>query len=120
MLNRSCAKQKVGIAGRLRGLRKARIARGQSAVEFALISTVALMVMLLGVQYAMIGQAALAVSQGSAALARYAATHPGTVSSGAASGLPTAAKQLLSDSIMTGSGGDLTSNRRFKNAFGRR
>ena len=47
-----------------RSPRRSRISRGQSAVEFALISTIALVVMLVGVQFALIGQAALAVSQG--------------------------------------------------------
>jgi Flp pilus assembly protein TadG len=61
-----------------------------------------------GVQYAVIGQAALALSQGSSALARYAAVHPGTVNSGKASSLPTAAQQLLSGAILTSGGGDLT------------
>ncbi|HEY6299996.1 MAG TPA: TadE/TadG family type IV pilus assembly protein [Candidatus Binatus sp.] len=46
-------------------LRSGRISRGQSAVEFALISVVALVVMLVGIQFALIGQAALAVSQAS-------------------------------------------------------
>ncbi len=103
MLDGSNARQKKSLGGIAR-----RSSRGQSAVEFALISTVALMVMLLGVQYALIGQAALAVSQGSSALARYAAVNPGTVSSGKASGLPAAARQLLSSSILTNGGGDLT------------
>jgi Flp pilus assembly protein TadG len=46
-------------------LRSGRISRGQSAVEFAMISVVALVVMLVGIQFALIGQAALAVSQAS-------------------------------------------------------
>jgi hypothetical protein len=80
-------------------------------VEFALISTVALMVMLVGVQFALIGQAALAVSQGASSLARYAAVNPGTMGpngSVAGSSLPAAAQQLLSSSILTSSGADLT------------
>jgi len=79
-------------------------------VEFAMISALALVIMLVGIQYALIGQAALAVSQGSSALARYAAVNPGTVTSGPASGLPAAAQQLLSSSILTSTGGnsDLT------------
>ncbi len=56
-----------------RPLRK-RASRGQSAVEFAMISVLALVVMLIGIQFALIGQAAVAVSQGSSALARYAAS----------------------------------------------
>jgi Flp pilus assembly protein TadG len=80
-------------------------------VEFALISAVALAVMLVGIQFALIGQAALAISQGASALARYAAVNPGTMgpnSSVKANALPTAAQQLLSSSILTNSGGDLT------------
>jgi Flp pilus assembly protein TadG len=99
MFNRSRAKQKTAAS---------RVSRGQAMVEFALISVVALAVMVLGIQYALLGQAALAVSQGASALARYAATHPATVTSGTASGLPTAAKQLLSPTILTNGGGDLS------------
>jgi Flp pilus assembly protein TadG len=39
--------------------------RGQAMVEFALIASLALVVMLVGIQFAIIGQAALAVSQAS-------------------------------------------------------
>ncbi len=53
------------------------LGRGQAAVEFALISVIALMVLLLGIQFAMIGQAALAVSQASDAIARYASINAG-------------------------------------------
>jgi len=77
-------------------------------VEFALGATLTLVVMLVGVQFAIIGQAALALSQGASTLARYAAVHPGTVSSGAASLLPTPAQNLLSPTILTGSPSDLT------------
>lgn len=88
-----------------------RISRGQSAVEFALISVFALAMMLVGVQYALIGQAAVAVSHGSSALARYAASNAanyianGTVK---ASTLPLAAQQVLPQSLMTNGGDDLT------------
>lgn len=58
---------------------KSQFSRGQSAVEFAMISTVALVLMVIGIQYALIGQAAVAVNQGAAALARYAAASPGNV-----------------------------------------
>jgi Flp pilus assembly protein TadG len=85
-----------------------RISRGQSATEFALILPLVFIVLLVGIQYALIGQAALAVSQGASGLARYAAVNPGTVSSGKASGLPTSAQQLLSPTILSNSGGDLT------------
>jgi Flp pilus assembly protein TadG len=91
-----------------RRFRKGLISKGQSAVEFALISTVTMMVMLIGVQFALIGQAALAVSQGSSALARYAAVNPGALGTNGSVTLPTAAQQLLSSSILTNSGADLT------------
>jgi Flp pilus assembly protein TadG len=99
-------------SGSPRPLRK-RVSRGQSAVEFAMISVLALVVMLIGIQYAMIGQAAVAVSQGSEALARYAAsnvnnslgTYNGSVAGGS---LPAAAQQMLSQSINTNSWNDLT------------
>jgi Flp pilus assembly protein TadG len=84
------------------------ISRGQSAVEFALMSTAIMMVMLLGIQFAMIGQAALAVSQGASALARYAAVNPGALGTNGTVTLPAAAQQLLSSSILTNSGADLT------------
>lgn len=75
-------------------------------------ATVALAVMLIGIQFAIIGQSALAVSQGASALARYAAVNPGSLGTdnGSVSGsaLPTAAQNLLSSSILTNSGSDLT------------
>ena len=77
-------------------------------VEFAMGATLTLVVMLVGVQFAIIGQAALALSQGASTLARYAAVHPGTVSSGTGNSLPMPAQQLLSPTILTGSGSDLT------------
>jgi hypothetical protein len=109
MMNRFDAKRAP--TGYRQRSRRSGISRGQSMVEFALISSVALTVMLVGIQFALIGQAALAVSQGSSALARYAAVNPGTLgpnSSVSASSLPTAAQQLLSSSILTSSGADLT------------
>jgi Flp pilus assembly protein TadG len=101
-------------SGFSRPLRK-RVGRGQAAIEFAMISVLALVVMLIGIQYALIGQAAVAVSQGSEALARYAAsntgnslgTYNGSVAGGA---LPAAAQQMLSQSLNTNSWNDLTVN----------
>jgi len=110
MLNQSDAKQnaEVTFGSRWRG----RISRGQAAVEFAMISTLALLVMLVGVQYAMIGQAALAVSQGASAIARYAAINPGTVGGASGNGTLTlngsAMQNLLSPSICGGSCANLT------------
>jgi Flp pilus assembly protein TadG len=49
--------------------------RGQAMVEFALIATVAILVLVVGIQFALIGQAALAVSQLSFAGARYASVN---------------------------------------------
>ena len=108
MVNRSDAKQDVGGRGVSRKSRRSRISRGQSAVEFAMISTLALGVMLIGIQFALIGQAALAVSQGASALARYAAVNPGTMGTNGTVTLTTAMQQLLSSSILTNSGADLT------------
>ena len=97
-----------GIRTASRRLRSGLISRGQSMVEFALISTVAMMVMFVGIQFALIGQAALAVSQGASALARYAAVNPGALGTNGTVTLPTAAQQLLSSSILTNGGADLT------------
>ena len=74
--------------------------RGQSMVEFALVSVLGLVVMMIGVQFALIGQVALSLSQGSSALARYAAVNPGSFGTynGTAS-LPAAASALLSPTI---------------------
>ncbi|MGH7925141.1 MAG: hypothetical protein ACREQH_11200 [Candidatus Binatus sp.] len=81
-------------------------------VEFALGATVALAVMILGVQFAIIGQAALAVSQGSSAIARYVAINSAalgtTNGSVKGSALPAAASNLLSPTIKTNGGADLT------------
>jgi Flp pilus assembly protein TadG len=72
VVNRRAAKQNTSVTGHAPAaksswsrLRRGRISRGQSAVEFAMISVVALVVMLIGIQFALIGQAALAVSQAS-------------------------------------------------------
>jgi hypothetical protein len=84
-------------------------------VEFAMIATLAIVVMIVGVQFALIGQAALALSQGSSALARYAAVNPGVnvVAAGGNKGngsvtLTSGMQQLLSPSLLTNGGADLT------------
>ena len=87
--------------------------RGQSTVEFAIGASLALVVTLVGIQFAIIGQAALAVSQGASALARYAAVNPGglgTYNGSATMPLPTGAENLLSPTITTSStsGGSTT------------
>jgi hypothetical protein len=48
---------------------------GQSGVEFALVATVAMIVLFVGVQFAMIGRAALALGQMTYQGARYASVH---------------------------------------------
>jgi len=108
MFNQSDAKWNASTGGNPSRVRGSRMSRGQSMVEFALGATLTLVVMVVGVQFAMLGQAALALNQGASALARYAAINPGTVSSGPASSLPLPAQQLLSPTILTNGGGDLT------------
>jgi Flp pilus assembly protein TadG len=49
--------------------------RGQAAVEFAMIAVLCLVVLLVGIQFALIGQAALAVSQASYLGARTASVN---------------------------------------------
>jgi Flp pilus assembly protein TadG len=57
--------------------RQRRKGRGQAAVEFALVLTVAMIVLFVAVQFALIGQIALALGQMNYQAARYAAIHPG-------------------------------------------
>ena len=92
-----------------RNSRGRRVSPGQAMVEFALIAPLAIVMLVVGMQYAIIGSAALAVSQGASSLARYAAVNPtamgttnGTVT------LPAGAKNLLSPSICENSCGNLT------------
>ena len=114
MVNYMNANKKRGLAGLTRKLGWKRISIGQSTVEFALGATLALMTMLVGIQFAVIGQSALAVSQGASALARYAAVNPsglGTNNGSATMPLPSNAESLLSPTItsyVTGTGGSKT------------
>ena len=81
--------------------------------EFALISTLVLVVMLVGNQFALLGQAAVALNQGSSALARYASENPGTVGGPTGNGAVTLTppmKALLSPTIGSNGWGDLTVN----------
>jgi Flp pilus assembly protein TadG len=106
MLNRSSQGHK-SVGGDISPTTR-RISRGQAAVEFAMVSILALVVMMVGVQFALVGQAALALSQGASAIARYAAVNESTLGS-SYSGAPNAAMQnLLSSSLNTNSWGDLT------------
>ena len=86
-------------AARCRRLCRAGINRGQSAVEFALVSVLGLVLMMVGVQFALIGQVALSLSQGASALARYAAVHPGKFGYNGTATLPSDAAALLSPTI---------------------
>jgi hypothetical protein len=52
-------------------------ARGQAMVEFALVAGIAMIILFVAVQMAMIGQVALALGQMNYQGARYASTHPG-------------------------------------------
>ena len=99
MTSRSDVRTYAGGGGRRR-LHGSRVSRGQAMVEFAFGAALTLALMLIGVQFAIIGQAALAVSQGSSALARYIAVNPGTfgTQNGTAT-LPSAASALLSPTI---------------------
>ena len=82
--------------------------RGQAMAELAMIAPIAIIILLVGIQFAMIGQAALALSQGASALARYAAVNPGVVGPNGTVTVTTAMQQLLSPSILTNGGRDLT------------
>ena len=110
MLNRMDAKGFASLNACRSRLREMGIRRGQSAVEFALTLTLLFIVLLVGVQFALIGQAALALSQGASAIARYAAVYEPQGKIGATySGSPNSDMQnLLSSSILTNSGSDLT------------
>jgi len=76
-------------------LRRSRIGSGQTMVEFAMVSVLALVVMIVGVQFAMIGQAALALSQGASAIARYAAVNESTLGASYGPANPNGAMQAL-------------------------
>ncbi len=83
-------------------------ARGQAVVEFAIISGVAIILLVVGIQFALIGQCALAVTQLSYTAARYASVHPDTVTSVSdMSGyiLQVASPTLLNDGVNQGTDG---------------
>jgi Flp pilus assembly protein TadG len=75
----NCLESGVRVASS--GARLLKPRRGQAMVEFALISTVALFVLLVGIQLAIIGQKALSVSQLAYQGARYAAVNATTAGS---------------------------------------
>ena len=61
--------------------RRTRDRNGQAMVEFALIATIAMLILFLGIQFALLGQAALAVGQLAYQGARYASINPNVSSS---------------------------------------
>jgi Flp pilus assembly protein TadG len=71
---RSVARQQLVTSSRFRRL-LAGAGRAQAAVEFAIILTVALIVLVVGVQFAIIGEAALALGQANYQGARWAAVN---------------------------------------------
>ena len=79
-----------------------------STLEFVLTFIFLMIVMMGGVQLAVIGQAALALSQGASAIARYAAINEATLGTTYSGAPNTAMQNLLSPTILTNSGGDLT------------
>jgi len=56
--------------------RRSLLARAQAAVEFALIAPLVVLLLLVGVQFAIIGAAALGLGQANYQAARYAAVNP--------------------------------------------
>jgi hypothetical protein len=75
-------------------------ARGQAMVEFALVAGIAMIILFMAVQFAMIGQVALALGQMNYQGARYASTHPGCFDSGACVGAD-AGKQNIRDYMLS-------------------
>lgn len=67
-------------------------------VEFAFVLTVALFVLVLGIQFALIGQAALAVTQLSYTVARYASVNPSYTQSDINNYWPTVVSPTINDS----------------------
>ena len=90
-----------------------RASRGQSAVEFAFLAVVGLMVLLVSIQFAMIGQAALAVSQGAYIGARWASVNSAASSSDVntyvhTNGSPTLNSNMMVATATANTGGDPT------------
>jgi Flp pilus assembly protein TadG len=106
MLNRSDARRKKRVASLSRAT--SRVNRGQTAVEFAMVSVLALAVLMITIQFALIGQAWLALGQGASAIARYAAVNESTLGSSYSGPPNTAMQNLLSSALSTNSWGDLT------------
>jgi len=76
--------------------RKAILGRAQAAVEFALIAPLAILLLLVGVQFAIIGAASLGLGQANYQAARYAATNPSATQSDVNSFMLSVASPLIS------------------------
>jgi hypothetical protein len=83
-----------GLAGC--GRRRDGAGRGQATVELALITPIVLFVMLLGVQFAIIGVAALGLGQADYQGARYAAVNPSASQSAIQSYMVSVASPIVS------------------------
>ncbi|HTW86652.1 MAG TPA: TadE family protein [Candidatus Binataceae bacterium] len=57
-------------------IKRGLLGRGQGLVEFSMIAVVAILILFLGIQFALLGQAALAVGQLAYQGARYASINP--------------------------------------------
>lgn len=79
--------------------------RAQAAVEFAIILTVAVIVLVVGVQFAIIGEAALALGQANYQGARYAAVNAASYTQ---SGIQSYMLSVASPTIAANSGSYLT------------
>jgi Flp pilus assembly protein TadG len=87
------------------GQRRNRASRGQALVEFAIIAPIALFLMLVGIQFAIIGTASLGLGQVDYQGARYAATNTSASQSAVQSYMVSVASPI----IAAGSGQYLTS-----------
>ena len=85
--------------------RIAGVHRGQASVELALITPIVLFVMLIGIQYSILGLAVLGLGQADYQGARYAATNPSATQSAVQSYMVSVASPFIS----AGSGRYLTS-----------
>jgi len=75
--------------------------RGQALVEFAIISPLALFLMLVGIQFAIIGTVSLGLGQVNYQGARYAATNPNATQSAVQSYMISVASPIISASSGT-------------------
>jgi len=78
--------------------------RGQAMVEFAIIAPVALILLVVGIQFAIIGQCAVALTQVNYVGARYASVHPTYTESQ----VQTYMNSVASPTLLSNNGADLT------------